>query len=1440
MADLREVFEFLIQTKLESSGLDKLYNSLSPEQLKKLQANLQKAIRELQKELGKAGEDWGRSFVTAFQSMTVWGTAASVIYGTMRQIREFAQEIQTVNALQTKMATALGTQRASQFLSESIRLAQEYGASWDKVAEASIEWGKSVDNNQEAFEGLRRSVELGIATYSDFTNVSKGLIVLSKQLNLSYEDQEKALTALYTIYQRFPSVNIDQLLQNVQKAASQASALGVTFNQLIAFMAHAQQIDPAFGFFGVSSFFSDIVKQKDKIIPFLQQFGIEIKSDGQWLAQLLQQFSKWTPQQQLQFAQFFGQFGANVRDYFLKNGQDLLNMLDQIGEGSGKLAQAIDTYSNSLQAAYNRLKDAQAEVAKNAQTVFVPAMATVTDTLRGIVQSLANMGPAGGLLIGGGIGGLGLLFGSKIVSVLMTDLSKNAPSLYQAVTEGWQKAGGAKGVILPLAITFALRYLVDATGIGGKLEKVTGIKDLTNIIFDTLMQAFAIRAIAGAFGLSKGLQAGLSLAIPIALTLIPRLTGNEGLATGVGQLMNIATTSLMIRSMLMALAKSVGGTLLTAAEGAPGWAISIGLTILLNFDWESNITPSNNFLTKTSRTLNDIVYTLSAWALSPEQRKAFEAYRADATEAAQATTEQGNAAEQAAQQNELLLQVMEKLTDQAKMLNSIFGAMPQNLQNLNLEAQILEENFKQALQSSNLTPEQRSFLEKISGTATIQRGNVTLFNPLTYGGTWPVTGGYTDISGYFGQKNWFKTGVHYGVDIPAPLWTPVVAPRAGTVVEAGWTEGWGYRVVLEFEDGVRMLFGHLASILVEAGQKVKEGELIGQVGGTAGKEWGGGGPNELAAISPHLHWEAWLPEGTKAEVTPEEIQSWVEAYEKATTPEEKQWRAGLFELASSLVTVKERIKEITEQVQLWNIGLDNAQMQLDLSSIAVENYDRQLQNLPTSIDNVAQRTTILQGKQDALIRQYLTYQMAISATQAYIAELQNQLAQATTEEEQIDIEKKIQTQTVNLERMKSEAQATADALAEVNKQLLLIGYKERVQALGMEESNLQATLEIQMAKGMANTEDQLRFYNRRLDIVRQEIDAQLAVIEALEKQGATTEELYDANAKLLDLKKDEAQIEDTIAKLNAQQAIYRRLQQALPGGLAGTWASVARWLSGPLPEYITQGKKETTQTTLEEIKEQIERYVITPFDNLADIIQRIGDLTKTWGDLISQGYSGIYLKFTDITQEIFTMASGFYSQINAELRQGLPPAGSWAAKLGMKGIWVPELEAIAPGLSPQQAQAWMDRQRLKMEQMEKDLEKMLWGPVNAAVFEEFRRRGATAQELQGFQQWILTYSILSKYAPYILQALPEQYRLPKEQLIEPERAMAMVTMERPDIVMQATIEGETMGNIIAQKIQGIEHNIYVNVDLGHGLIWRSQLTAPDVAASGVGMRVNAI
>ncbi|WP_017999995.1 M23 family metallopeptidase [Paracoccus sp. N5] len=84
---------------------------------------------------------------------------------------------------------------------------------------------------------------------------------------------------------------------------------------------------------------------------------------------------------------------------------------------------------------------------------------------------------------------------------------------------------------------------------------------------------------------------------------------------------------------------------------------------------------------------------------------------------------------------------------------------------------------------------------------------------------------------------------HEGIDMAAPVGTPIFSTGDGVVVFAGWQRGYGNLVKIQHALGTETRYGHMSKIRVKVGQKVSRGSRIGDMGNTG------------RSTGSHLHYE---------------------------------------------------------------------------------------------------------------------------------------------------------------------------------------------------------------------------------------------------------------------------------------------------------------------------------------------------------------------------------------------------------------------------------------------------------------------------------------------------------------------------------------------------------------------------------------------------------
>ncbi len=148
--------------------------------------------------------------------------------------------------------------------------------------------------------------------------------------------------------------------------------------------------------------------------------------------------------------------------------------------------------------------------------------------------------------------------------------------------------------------------------------------------------------------------------------------------------------------------------------------------------------------------------------------------------------------------------------------------------------------------SVNIEAIKKEMMETIESVAEIKKyiadqKNIYLATPRG----WPIQG---TISSHFGIRHHPVTGVksfHTGLDIRAPMATPVRATADGIVSFSGWSGGNGHIVVIEHGHGFSTAYAHNKENFVKVGQTVKKGQQIAASGSTG------------MSTGPHLHYEVW-------------------------------------------------------------------------------------------------------------------------------------------------------------------------------------------------------------------------------------------------------------------------------------------------------------------------------------------------------------------------------------------------------------------------------------------------------------------------------------------------------------------------------------------------------------------------------------------------------
>jgi murein DD-endopeptidase MepM/ murein hydrolase activator NlpD len=164
----------------------------------------------------------------------------------------------------------------------------------------------------------------------------------------------------------------------------------------------------------------------------------------------------------------------------------------------------------------------------------------------------------------------------------------------------------------------------------------------------------------------------------------------------------------------------------------------------------------------------------------------------------------------------------------------------------------VRERLKAVNDEMGLTQQMKTDIERLESEATSQEQSLSELEKLLQSkkemlihtpSIWPVHGWVTSGFGFRTDPFTELNRMHEGLDIANQIGTPVIAPADGIVSNTGRDSFYGNAVVISHGFGMATRFLHLSKILVRAGQRVKRGDKIAEVGNTG------------RSTGPHLHYE---------------------------------------------------------------------------------------------------------------------------------------------------------------------------------------------------------------------------------------------------------------------------------------------------------------------------------------------------------------------------------------------------------------------------------------------------------------------------------------------------------------------------------------------------------------------------------------------------------
>lgn len=126
-------------------------------------------------------------------------------------------------------------------------------------------------------------------------------------------------------------------------------------------------------------------------------------------------------------------------------------------------------------------------------------------------------------------------------------------------------------------------------------------------------------------------------------------------------------------------------------------------------------------------------------------------------------------------------------------------------------------------------------------SVTAVNSNKTAWNVNSF--LWPVSGVVSSHYGYRVHPISGEYSMHNGLDIAADKGSDIFAAYDGVVTSAGYSNSYGYYVIISHNETIKTLYAHCSKLLVSEGDTVKKGVKIATVGSTG------------RSTGPHLHFE---------------------------------------------------------------------------------------------------------------------------------------------------------------------------------------------------------------------------------------------------------------------------------------------------------------------------------------------------------------------------------------------------------------------------------------------------------------------------------------------------------------------------------------------------------------------------------------------------------
>lgn len=164
---------------------------------------------------------------------------------------------------------------------------------------------------------------------------------------------------------------------------------------------------------------------------------------------------------------------------------------------------------------------------------------------------------------------------------------------------------------------------------------------------------------------------------------------------------------------------------------------------------------------------------------------------------------------------------------------AVNGPQGEQRRTLAIAAREYDIQYIEGIPKKIMSPDEASLRRIREEAAQVRAARAREFDRRDFAGpfSWPLKGPVTGVFGSQRVYNGEPRRPHYGVDVAAPIGTPVTTPAPGVVTLAHQDMFYsGGTLIIDHGFGVSSTLMHLSKVLVKVGQEVRPGDIVAEVG----------------------------------------------------------------------------------------------------------------------------------------------------------------------------------------------------------------------------------------------------------------------------------------------------------------------------------------------------------------------------------------------------------------------------------------------------------------------------------------------------------------------------------------------------------------------------------------------------------------------------------